>query len=820
MAKKRKNKPVKPDEFFAKGPLRVARYGSSVLMETNWPEGAHAEMQKRSAAEYPEIVKQINQLVNEIAKLVSELPPEKLLHRAWWELAVLVLKAEAESDLDHDDSVAMRMIDYIQSVIASVKPSPDQREDLTDEEWDKLRDLVDQLFGKVNLDYQICRTAKKKAEDENYNDNLEDYYFKAQLYWCNVRGNRYQVHMLAYLRELFLPHTDVLAELFGITADQFVDELSSIWHSQTFGIGEAFEEMEAFQKDSMAAVEEKLKADSSLRELPLEEIIQKVILENGWQKRQVRVLGRVIGSDLCNVEKITSLPKALIDELTWEAGEDTEFFADGDFRGWPLRIWPVFKRPLIRLDGQSYCFDLHGLFDNIYRGMERIIMRLKPDYRQTWNNIQKNQSETLPFQHLEKLLPGATIWRSVNYRWFPSESATTKDWCEVDGLLVYDNRLFVIEVKAGAFTYTSPANDFPAFISSLENLVLKPAAQGKRFLNYLDSAENIPLFNQDREKVGELRKSDFEKVVICPVTLDPFTEMAAQIQHLRKIGVDVGSAPVWAISLDDLRVYADIFENPLRFLHYVDERMLAFKSELIELDDELDHLGLYLKHNNYSLYAKEMQGASGAQMHFTGYRTEIDKFFNARLLDPSAPCPLKQDTPSRIIEIIDKLAASAAPARATLSGYLLDLDSETRKLVAASIEQEILSQPENKRPKPFSTHGDVALTAFCYTDPWVSRDTGFAEDHAKSVLLINDEKNRLLLELSYSQDGVLTDVNWEWIAASDISPTELPRLKENAEKLRSKRISSARARKRNIGRNEPCPCGSGKKYKKCCIRRM
>ena len=24
-------------------------------------------------------------------------------------------------------------------------------------------------------------------------------------------------------------------------------------------------------------------------------------------------------------------------------------------------------------------------------------------------------------------------------------------------------------------------------------------------------------------------------------------------------------------------------------------------------------------------------------------------------------------------------------------------------------------------------------------------------------------------------------------------------------------------KKRKIGRNEPCPCGSGKKYKKCCL---
>ncbi len=24
--------------------------------------------------------------------------------------------------------------------------------------------------------------------------------------------------------------------------------------------------------------------------------------------------------------------------------------------------------------------------------------------------------------------------------------------------------------------------------------------------------------------------------------------------------------------------------------------------------------------------------------------------------------------------------------------------------------------------------------------------------------------------------------------------------------------------RRKVGRNEPCPCGSGKKYKKCCLR--
>ena len=125
------------------------------------------------------------------------------------------------------------------------------------------------------------------------------------------------------------------------------------------------------------------------------------------------------------------------------------------------------------MNGRSYSFDFHALFDNIYRVMQRVILRLKPDYRDTWNRIQQEQSEELPFKYLDRILSGAQVFRSVYYRWHAEPGASGKNWCEADGLLVYDDHLFIVEVRAGAFTYTSPANDFPAFIASLKNLVLK-----------------------------------------------------------------------------------------------------------------------------------------------------------------------------------------------------------------------------------------------------------------------------------------------------------------------------------------------------------
>jgi uncharacterized protein YecA (UPF0149 family) len=48
--------------------------------------------------------------------------------------------------------------------------------------------------------------------------------------------------------------------------------------------------------------------------------------------------------------------------------------------------------------------------------------------------------------------------------------------------------------------------------------------------------------------------------------------------------------------------------------------------------------------------------------------------------------------------------------------------------------------------------------------------------------------------------------------------------REGDEEGRKKRTVKTRkqpevsAKPRKVGRNEPCPCGSGKKFKKCCLR--
>jgi hypothetical protein len=255
------------------------------------------------------------------------------------------------------------------------------------------------------------------------------------------------------------------------------------------------------------------------------------------------------------------------------------------------------------------------------------------------------------------------------------------------------------------------------------------------------------------------------------------------------------------------------------FLHFVEQRIEASKSEVLRLEDELYHLGMYLKHNHYSTYAKDLRGESNARMTFGGYRDEIDRFFAARMLERSTPCPLKQNTPSRFSEIIDVLSVTQTSGRARVASALLDWDHAWRTNIANAIDLELSRQPANKRPKPavMAAREVGAQIVYCW-GPSVPRNAAASLEHAKSVLLLQGDHTGLLLELTYDVALRLQTVNWTWLEASSISSQERVHLAERVERLRLARLAGA-ASESKIGRNDPCPCGSGKKHKKCCLSR-
>jgi len=95
------------------------------------------------------------------------------------------------------------------------------------------------------------------------------------------------------------------------------------------------------------------------------------------------------------------------------------------------------------------------------------------------------------------------------------------------------------------------------------------------------------------------------------------------------------------------------------------------------------------------------------------------------------------------------------------------------------------------------------------------RQAALAVEHTQVVMAANDERSRRLLELEYTAEGMLFGVHWQHVNLAGLTGAELDGLHVAGSLLRKGRVSRVQLQ-RKIGRNEPCPCGSGRKYKRCC----
>lgn len=795
---------------------RERRRKQRQLPKTFTTKKDHDARMSEIASHYQEVCDEIDNHIAAASELVSKLDPLRLEQRAYGEYAALTLNKNAEVELDEIDAIARRMIDYVQCLIVSTPPHLDGYVDFTEELWEELKQHVKAIFFQL-VDYFNVASAKRSTEAD-FDETWEEFFTKAQMNWCFVKGDRHLNHLHAHLESLLQPHNDVFNELFGISATDFVEELEKVRIALTTGMFDAGLELKRLHQEFFDRLDQDEGSELQAGE-DSGTFFRRKMAEYGYKAQFEEELGRFVGLNLFDLGEVTNLPVTLLDNLSWSSGEDTTFLSQEPFKGWPLSLWPTWNKPFLKANDNYYCFDMYALSDNIYRAIQKIIYRLKPEYKASWNNSQQAISEELPFQMFAKLLPGADFYKSVYYRWKTGQDRQL-NWVECDGLVLYDDHLFIVEVKAGAFTYTPPATDAPAYIESIKSLLIKPAEQGQRFLNYLESAGSVKVYDENHNPIGEISRGSFRRVTICCVTIDQLTEFAAKSSHLQVIDGGLPSIDVWNISIDDLRVYADILQNPLQFLHFVEQRHEASKSSLILLEDELEHLGLYLTHNFYAQHAEELVASSPEQpdrVIWSGYSSEIDKYYSYLLSSNDAEPP-QQKLPSIVIQILNLLSGTNISGRAKAASTLLNMSGETREQFVTFTTLALKMTKEKHRPQPFSLIGDTRVTVYCNPNsPSFSEKFDIAE-HVLANIVIGKEQERLLLELFFDKQDNLVNVEFCFLTTQDIDKYGKEKIEALASTLSIQRVTQAIAQGEIRG-NALCPCGSGKKYKRCHLRR-
>jgi uncharacterized protein YecA (UPF0149 family) len=89
-------------------------------------------------------------------------------------------------------------------------------------------------------------------------------------------------------------------------------------------------------------------------------------------------------------------------------------------------------------------------------------------------------------------------------------------------------------------------------------------------------------------------------------------------------------------------------------------------------------------------------------------------------------------------------------------------------------------------------------------------------------MLMHNETDRICINLHYGNHDELINVEFRTITLSEIPSDRIKELRDFGEKLFLERVEKIKKQsgKKKLGRNDPCPCGSGKKLKHCCINKI
>lgn len=787
-------KRIKPDDYFNNGLIEVARFGEQVIMKNNISSSQHKQLVAHLKSNYFNEIGRVNEKNSIIREKVLQCDPVQLLSFSSDMGLMTFLNLFSEFQVPSQDVPIVRATEYIQSILVSSPCNVTKHMDGDPSAlFHEILKEIEDLHGLIQ-NFYIYWGAKLEDLVPDIDDGTLKSVMEAQMLYL-VRGQRYQVFEIEYYQKLLAEHDGIFKDTFGISAEDITKGIAKLQYSLTQEKVDAvnqfhdvFEKFQNYEEDDEEAFFIEHKQES----------------EDFYNK--------VFGTQLRDVSKITKWPEAFIEELSWKLNDETGFFNDSPFSGWPIVDLPIFKRPFIRIDNISYCFDYYSFIDNFYRAIQKAITRLRPDY--IWADFQQIASEKMVESVFQSLLPHSLTYRS-NY--YPINNSM-KQAAENDLIVLYDDTLIIVEVKAGSFVYTSPILDFDAHIKSYKSLIEKADWQCQRTKDYLIGKPKPSLYDANHEVKVTIDMDKISSIFTMSVTVDNINAFAAKAEKMSFMQLKSNAI---SIAVDDLMVYREYFNSPLMFLHFLQQRSLATQEPKLALNDELDHLGMYIKHNCYSFQTDVIP--TGAVGNFVGYREDLDNYF-CKLYHPQlSPQKPIQSIPDLFLRIIHYLEVESIEGRSFIANYLLNFAADAKEDFSNQVDYVLKRQKQIKREVPIHAAGvgeySLRYTCFVSQQGVIEPSDSKKREYTLACLSWNNDPDRCLIDLSFDAIGNFIKVNFKRFTPQDIGSDESNQIKKLGSELAEKRIFQYhQLHKGKIGRNQLCPCGSGKKYKKCCGR--
>ena len=250
-------------------------------------------------------------------------------------------------------------LEYLHAIWCSHTPLAEDSVVLDEPVATTLMETLERLSSTAMM---YCMASSAAAPDDD-NGRSAETEFHAKSAWMLIRGHRYQVLEGEFFNYVLEPHADALDQAYGMQPKAIADGLQKISDAVRSGFSDAVEalgdgmdrayaEVEA-SGDDLGTVLERLKASDPAYASDLAESMKDMFF-----------------GGVCNLSRHSSLSASLLEDMSFEPGQDERFFAAGDFAGTPMRTLPARSRPGIKLGDAYYATDGQFVRDSAYRAIQ------------------------------------------------------------------------------------------------------------------------------------------------------------------------------------------------------------------------------------------------------------------------------------------------------------------------------------------------------------------------------------------------------------------------------------------------------------------
>lgn len=465
--------------------------------------------------------------------------------------------------------------------------------------------------------------------------------------------------------------------------------------------------------------------------------------------------------------------------------------------------------PILKVDDERYfVFQYVSLAEALY-DTPFYWMIADEKYQQTAMSNRGMFTEVFGARRLSHVFGPERVFRNVDI-W----KSKGKKLGEIDVLVLFADRVVVVQAKSKKLTLSArKGNDFQLKAD------FKGAVQDACDQAYACS-ENILLdgltFTDSSGKKIPIPKTIKQVFPVCLVS-DHYPALAFQArQFLKYTSTEVIRPPlVCDVFLFD--TIAEMLDSPLRFLSYLELRAIA--GDRLLLTHELNALAFHLRQNlcfgDIDLVDIGDDITADVQIAMAARREGIQGERTPR----GILTKINDFTVGNIIKDIEKRSDSSA---ISVGLELLKLNGESIEALSKGIDK-ISSDAESDKQ-----HHDITL-GFNKAGSGVTVHCDYRQQLDASTKLIQHCKLRkygqkapkwfgLAIEPGNAsfRFGVVLDFPWQVDGELEKITGKMPAgiTREALDQLVQSRPTNS---KKKIGRNDPCPCGSGLKYKKCCL---